>query len=39
MQEVKNTTKALKNNKSTGPELIKNEFIKYDGNKLLEKLT
>ena len=39
MQEVKKATKSLKNNKSTGPELIKNEFIKYGGNKLLEKLT
>ena len=39
MQEVKKATKTLKYNKSTGPELIKNEFIKYGGNKLLEKLT
>ena len=38
IQEVKKTTKTLKNNKSTGPELIKNKFIKYGGNKLLEKL-
>ena len=26
MQEVKKATKTLKNNESTGPELIKNEF-------------
>ena len=39
MQEVKKATQTLKNNKSTGPELIKNEFIKYGGNNLLEKLT
>ena len=39
MQEVKKATKSLKNDKSTGPELIKKEFIKYGGNKLLEKLT
>ena len=39
LQEVKKAAKTLKNNKSTGPELIKNEFIKYGGNKLLEKLT
>ena len=28
IQEVKKATKNLKNNKSTGPEFIKNEFIK-----------
>ena len=39
LQEVTKVQKPLKNNKSTGPELIKNEFIKYGGNKLLEKLT
>ena len=39
MQEVKKATKTLKNNKSKGPELIKNEFIKYEGSNLLEKLT
>ena len=39
MQEVKKATKSLKNSKSTGPELTKNKFIKYGGNKLLEKLT
>ena len=39
IQEVKKATKTLKNNKSTGPELRKNEFIKYGGNKLLDKLT
>ena len=38
-QEVKKATQSLKNNKSTGPELIKNEFIKNGGNKLLDKLT
>ena len=37
IQEVKKATQTLKNNKSTGPELIKNAFIKYGGNKLLEK--
>ena len=39
MQEVEKATKTLKNNKSKGPELIKNEFIKYGGNNLPEKLT
>ena len=39
MKEVKKATKTLKNNKSAVPELIKNEFIKYGGNKRLEKLT
>ena len=39
MQKVKKATKTLKNDKSTGPELIKNKFIKYGANKLLEKLT
>ena len=38
-QEVKKTTQSLKSNKSTGPELIKNEFIKHGGNKRLNKLT
>ena len=38
-QEVKKATQSLKNNKSTGPEFIKNEFIKNGGNKLLDKLT
>ena len=39
IQEVKKATQTLKNNKSTGPELIKNEFTKYGCNKILEKLT
>ena len=39
IQEVKKAAKTLKNNKSTGPKFKKNEFIKYGGNKLLEKLT
>ena len=39
MKEVKKATKTLKNNKSAVLELIKNEFIKYGGNKRLEKLT
>ena len=39
IQEVKKATKTLTNNKSTGPELRKHEFIKYGGNKLLDKLT
>ena len=39
MQEVKKATKTLKNNKSTGSELIKSKLIKYGGNKLLKKLT
>ena len=38
-KKLKKATKTLKNNKSTGPELRKNEFIKYGGNKLLDKLT
>ena len=29
MQEVKKATKTLKNNESTGPELIKNEFTTW----------
>ena len=39
IQEVRKATQTLKNNKSTGTELIRNEFIKYEGNRILEKLT
>ena len=38
-KRLKKTTQSLKNSKSTGPELRKNEFIKYGGNKPLEKPT
>ena len=36
IQEVKKATQILKNNKSTRAKLIKNEFLKYGGNKILK---
>ena len=33
-EEVKQAIKSLKNNKSTGPDQLKNEFIKYGGGEL-----
>ena len=33
-KEVQQAIKSLKNNKTTGPEEVKNEFIKYGGREL-----
>ena len=38
-KEVKQAIKSLKNNKSTGPDQIKNEFIKYGGGELTKSLS
>ena len=38
-KEVKQAIKLLKNNKSTGPDKIKNEFIKHGGGELTKSLS
>ena len=38
-EEVKQGIKSLKNNKSTDPDQLKNEFIKYGGGELTKSLS
>ena len=38
-KEVQQAIKSLKNNKSTGPDKVKNEFIKYGGRELTKALS
>ena len=38
-KEVEQAIKSFKNNKSTGPDKVKNEFIKYGGRELTELLS
>ena len=38
-KEVTQAIKSLKNNKSTGPDKIKNKFIKYGGGELTKSLS